>query len=77
MRPFPVAPLSCRVRPVHQATQLTTLRLPQSVYMPMIAARAGISNEIRDLNALSALGGDGHGAGEGRGGRFESSPMFG
>lgn len=55
MRPFPVAPLSCRVRPVHQATQLTTLRLPQSVYIPMIAVGAGISNEIPDLNGLSAL----------------------
>ena len=32
--------------PFSQATQLTILRLPQSVYIPMIKAAAGISNEF-------------------------------
>jgi hypothetical protein len=33
--------------PFSQAPQLTILRLPQSVYVPMIKAAAGISNEFR------------------------------
>ncbi|PNI08471.1 hypothetical protein CXX84_11160 [Arthrobacter sp. AFG7.2] len=42
--------------PFSQATQLTTLRLPQSVYISMIKAVAGISNGFLPPEGLVETG---------------------